>query len=173
MTKSLLLAALLGMVCAASAQADTASDPIKIGGIFSYTGIPSYMIRAQNAAQMAVDEQNAQGGIRGRKIDLIIRDDKYRPDEASRLTEELITRDKVTVLMGQSSTSLALAIANVARQEKVPYFAAWCWEDSCVQAGKDVIFTLDQNPADTLAPIVQHTASVPVKRWALLGGMRE
>ena len=70
--KTILLAGLMASILSIStAQAETQAappvankEPIKIGGIFSYTGLPDWMIGAQNAAKMAVEEANAAGGLR-------------------------------------------------------------------------------------------------------------
>src|SRR6266700_5413879 len=90
-----------------AAQAQT----IKIGvnepltGAFAASG--TYVV---NGAKIAADEINAKGGILGKKIELVIEDNKSNPTEAAAVAEKLITSDKVPVLMGAWGSSLTLAV---------------------------------------------------------------
>ncbi len=87
-----------GRFCSAvAADAQT----IKIGvnepltGAFAASG--TYVV---NGAKIAADEINAKGGILGKKVELVIEDNKSNPTEAAAVAEKLITSDKVSVLMG-------------------------------------------------------------------------
>lgn len=72
---------------------------------------------------MAVDEINAKGGVLGRLLELVHRDTKLKPDEATRMARELIVGEKVDFLIGGLSAAEGLAISEVARQEKIVYLA--------------------------------------------------
>jgi branched-chain amino acid transport system substrate-binding protein len=151
-------------------QADSHKDPIKVGGIFSYSDIPSYMIPAQHAAQMAVEEVNAQGGIKGRDVEILLRDDRGNPADGVSAAQILVEKDKVVALFGQSGTGIALAISDYANRQKIPYFAAWCWKDRCEKSEKNqYTLTLDLSPEDTLKPLAEYAASLDVKRWVFIG----
>lgn len=91
--------------------ADATQEPIKIGGVFTYTGMPDWASGAQNAAQMAVDEWNDKGGMRGRKAELLIRDDRGDPAAGVQVGEDLIRREHVKALTGVSWTNVSLAVA--------------------------------------------------------------
>src|SRR3954471_21820369 len=87
-----------------------AQEPIKIGvtqpltGAFAASG--NYVAQG---AKIAEDAINAQGGVLGRKIQLVIEDNKPNPTEAVATAEKLISKDKVPVLMGAWSSTLTLA----------------------------------------------------------------
>lgn len=91
----------------AAAHAQT----IKIGvnepltGAFAASG--TYVV---NGAKIAADEINAKGGVLGRKIELVIEDNKSNPTEAAAVAEKLITRDKTPVMLGAWGSSLTLAV---------------------------------------------------------------
>src|SRR5437764_1385734 len=103
---------LLAGAAAFAALAGTAfaQETIKIGvnepltGPFAASG--TYVT---NGARIASDEINAKGGILGKKIELVIEDNKSNPTEAAAVAEKLITRDKVPVIMGAWGSSLTLA----------------------------------------------------------------
>jgi branched-chain amino acid transport system substrate-binding protein len=102
------------------ARAD--EETIKVGFPVPLTG--PYGAEAQDqvrAAQLAVDEFNAAGGLNGRKADLLVRDDKLNPGEAATRALELIEHDKVNFLVGSLSASVQLAVNNVAKERKVIY----------------------------------------------------
>jgi ABC-type branched-subunit amino acid transport system substrate-binding protein len=71
--------------------------------------------------QLAVEELNAKGGIMGRKIESIERDDKMNPAAASSTMKELITKDKVDIVVGGLSSAVGLAMSELSKQEKVVY----------------------------------------------------
>ena len=101
------LAALMFTFLATTAHAQT----IKIGvnepltGAFAASG--TYVV---NGAKIAADEINAKGGVLGKKIELVIEDNKSNPTEAAAVAEKLITSDKTPVLMGAWGSSLTLAV---------------------------------------------------------------
>jgi branched-chain amino acid transport system substrate-binding protein len=73
--------------------------------------------------QLAVDTVNANGGVDGKKIDLIVQDDKSQPSEAITVARSLITSDHVSAIFGASSGSSTLAFLPVATAAKVPVLA--------------------------------------------------
>ena len=102
------------------ARAD--EETIKVGFPVPLTG--PYGAEAQDqvrAAQLAIDEFNAAGGLNGRKAELLVRDDKLNPGEAATRALELIEHDKVNFLVGSLSASVQLAVNNVAKERKVIY----------------------------------------------------
>ncbi len=153
------------LLSAVSAQA---AEPIKIGGIYSYTGLPDWMEAAQNAAQMAIDEQNATGGIMGRPVELLIRDDRLDPNSAIQVTQDLVQREKVVALTGISFSHIALAIVNQSDQLKIPYVAGWCWKSDCTDKKDGMVFTMDEYPTDTIDDLAIWAAKQKAKRWAIL-----
>jgi len=78
---------------------------------------------ALTGAQMAVKEINDKGGILGRPLELVVRDTKGSPEEAIRVSKELILKEKVEFLVGGLTSAEGLAISEVAKTEKVLYIA--------------------------------------------------
>jgi branched-chain amino acid transport system substrate-binding protein len=115
--KSLAIAALsIGLGVSAHA-----SDPVKIGVIEPLTGaFAASGNYVTNGAKIAADEINAAGGVLGRRIELVVEDNKSNPTEAATVAEKLIIRDKVPVLMGAWGSSLTLAVLPKLQEYKVP-----------------------------------------------------
>ena len=93
--------------------------PIKIGMATDLTGVAAVYARGQvNGVQLAVDEINAAGGIKGRRLELLVRDSQLKPELGASLVRDLITRDHVDYLIGPDSSAVGVAVTNVARQYK-------------------------------------------------------
>ena len=94
--------------------------PIKIGFPTPLTGPFSAEAQDQvRAAELAVKEFNDAGGFNGRKVELLVRDDKLNPGEAATRTLELIEKDKVDCIVGSLSAATQLSINAVTRERKV------------------------------------------------------
>ena len=101
-------------------MAQAQSGPIKIGFPVPLTGAFSAEAQDQvRAAEIAVKEFNAAGGHKGRKAELLVRDDKLNPGEAATRTLELIEKDKVDFVVGSLSAATQLSINAVCRDRKV------------------------------------------------------
>ena len=101
-----------------------AQEPIRIGAMYPLTGGGAvYGVPAMVGHQLAVEELNAEGGIMGRKIESIERDDKMNPAAASSTMKELITKDKVDIVVGGLSSAVGLAMSELSKQEKVVYIS--------------------------------------------------
>jgi branched-chain amino acid transport system substrate-binding protein len=106
------------------AGAAGAQEPIRIGAMYPLTGGGAiYGVPAMAGHQLAIEELNAKGGIMGRKVESIERDDKMNPSAASATMKELITKDKVHLVLGGLSSAVGLGMSEVAKQEKVVYIA--------------------------------------------------
>jgi branched-chain amino acid transport system substrate-binding protein len=111
-----------GVLSAGTAFAQ--QPPIKIGAMYPLTGGGAvYGVPAMAGHQLAVEELNAKGGILGRKIESIERDDKMNPSAASSTMKELITKDKADIIVGGLSSAVGLAMSEVSKQEKVVYIS--------------------------------------------------
>ena len=93
--------------------------PIRIGLTTDLTGIAASYAQAQvDAVRMAIDEINAEGGVKGRTFELLVRDSKLQPNLGSSLTRDLIVREKIDYLIGPDASSVGVAVTGVARQYK-------------------------------------------------------
>jgi len=112
-------ATLLAPALAAPAFSQGQSDVLRIGHLTPRTGFLGPLGEfAQQAAQLAVEEINAAGGINGRKVELLS-EDSVNPQTASAKAERMIQRDKVACIVGEINSASALAISQVATREKI------------------------------------------------------
>src|SRR5690349_2514503 len=114
MTRMVLGAAALAAAALSSIPAE-AADPIRIGEINSYTGLPAFTIPYRQGWELAVEEINAAGGLLGgRKLEVVSRDDAGKPDDAVRVANELVSNEKVDVLAGTYFSHIGLAVSDFA-----------------------------------------------------------
>ncbi len=93
---------------------------IRIGAMYPMTGRAGlYGIDSVAAAEMAIDEINAKGGVNGYMIDATFTDSKARPAYAVRVATRYITEDKVHFLFGVVSSGVGLAVTEISRQHKI------------------------------------------------------
>lgn len=115
-TKSLIATALLSW-----SIAGIAADPIKIGVTGPFTGGSAPMgVSMRDGVKLAVTEINAQGGVLGRKIELIERDDEAKNERGVQVAQELINKEKVVATVGFINTGVALASQRFYQEAKIP-----------------------------------------------------
>ena len=121
----------------------SAQDTIKIGvtepltGAFAASG--NYVTQG---AKIAEDQINAAGGVLGKKIQLVIEDNKSNPTEAVSTAEKLIVRDKVPVMMGAWSSTLTLAVMPKLMEYKVPMVVETSSSGKITTSGNPYIFRI-------------------------------
>jgi branched-chain amino acid transport system substrate-binding protein len=120
-------AAAVAAVAATAASGAVKADPgitkssITIGGTFPLTGPASLYKTIPFAEKAYFDYVNdTQGGVNGRKINFLIKDDAYSPSNTVPLTQELVERDKVFAILGSLGTAPGLSVWNYTNQRKVP-----------------------------------------------------
>ena len=100
------------------------AEPIRVGALYATTGVGQvFGVPALRGHQMMVDKINAEGGLLGRQVETIHRDERSEPSVATAAARELISRYDVDFLIGGISSSVGQAISEVARQEGVIYIA--------------------------------------------------
>lgn len=103
------------------AQASFAAAPIKIGALFAVTGPAAFLGEPErNTAKMVIDEINKAGGVKGRKLELIVYDTAGDATKAVQLATKLIKDDKVVAIIGPSTTGESMAVIPVAEKEHIP-----------------------------------------------------
>lgn len=113
---SLVAALLLGALGAAQAQ-----DTIKVGVVQPLTGsVADNGLAFVDGAKLAVAQQNAAGGVLGKKIELVVEDGQCRPANSVSAAQKLIERDKVPVLVGAFCSSATAAVMPIAEQRQIP-----------------------------------------------------
>ena len=145
------------------------SGPIRIGEINSYSTIPQFTLPYRMGWQLAVEEANEAGGVMGRRIEVISRDDAGRPDDAIRLATELVSNEKVAVLAGTFLSNVGLAVADFALRSKVLFVAAEPLTDAMVwEKGNRYTFRLRPSTFMQASMLVDEAAKLPAKRWAVI-----
>lgn len=125
MTRRTALAAAAGLsaLSALGLARAQGTEPIKIGVLIALSGpAAAYGAEERRAVEAVFNQVNAQGGIKGRKVELVVRDTKTNPTEAARLANQVIADDKVIAIIGATTGSETLAFADAAMRAQVPVF---------------------------------------------------
>ena len=163
------LSALIFLSLTASLVSAQAQDLIKIGEINSYKAQPAFLEPYKKGMELAIEEINAAGGVNGKKVQLIIRDDNANPGDAVRAAEELVSREKVDVLTGSFLSHIGLALTDFAKQKKFFFLAAEPLTDKIVwQNGNRYTFRLRASTYMQVAMLVPEAAAMKKKRWAVV-----
>ena len=158
-----------GFLSAAASASVLAQTPIKIGEINSYSAIPQFTQPYKQGWQLAVEEINAKGGLLGRKVEVIARDDAGKPDEALRHAIELTSKEKVDILAGGFLSNVGLALADYANKNKRLFIASEPLTDAIVwEKGNRYTFRLRASTYMQAAMLVEEAANLPAKRWATI-----
>jgi branched-chain amino acid transport system substrate-binding protein len=124
---------------------------------------------AKRGMEMAIAEINDAGGIGGKMIELISRDDAGEPGEAIRVAEELVTREGVSILTGTTLSNVGLAVASFAEQNQVLYLAAEPLADAVtLQSGNRYTFRLRPSTYMQAAMLAELAVDNPAVRWATI-----
>jgi branched-chain amino acid transport system substrate-binding protein len=154
---------------AAFAGPAMAQQTIKIGELSSYKAFPAFTDPYKKGWQMAVDEINATGGIDGKKLEVISRDDGANPGDAVRVAEELVSSEALTVLAGTFLSNVGLAVANFASQKKVFFLGSEPLTDKMKwSAGNKYTFRLRPSTYMQMAMAMPDVIAAHKKRWALV-----
>jgi len=143
------------------------AEPIKIGEINSYTRLPAFTEPYKKGWQLALEEINASGGINGRSVEIISRDDAGKPGNAVKIAEELIRRDNVVMLTGTFFSHIGLAVSDFAKQNKVMFLASEPLTDALVWSkGNDYTFRLRPSTYMQAAMLAAEAAKTDAVKWA-------
>ena len=146
-----------------------AQDTIKIGEINSYKALPQNTLPYRRGWLMAQDEVNAAGGVLGKKLETIFRDDNANPGDAVRIAEELVVREKVDILSGVTLSHVGLAVADFAKQRKIFFLASGPLSDKIVwENGNRYTYRLRSGTYALSASVVNEAVKLKKKRWALV-----
>ena len=167
--RPLLIFALAGTLAAGLSAPAVAQQTIKIGELNSYKAFPAFLDSYKNGMAMAVDEINAKGGVDGKKLEVITRDDGANPGEAVRVAQELVTSEGVKIIAGSFLSNVGLAVTNFAGQKHVFYLAGEPLTDKIVwQDGNKYTFRLRPSTYMQTAMLVPEALAAHKKRWALV-----
>jgi branched-chain amino acid transport system substrate-binding protein len=149
--------------------ATATAQPVRLGELNSYKTFPAFLEPYKKGMELAVAEINASGGVLGRPLELITRDDNGNAGDAVRVAEELLAREKVDVLMGTFSSAVGLAVADFARQRRAFFLAAEPLTDKIVwESGNKYTFRLRPSTYMLTAMLVPDAVRLNRKRWAIV-----
>jgi branched-chain amino acid transport system substrate-binding protein len=148
-----------------------AQPPIRIGEINSYTGIAAgFTLPYRQAMEMAVEEVNAGGGLLGRRVEVLFRDDKGNPAEAVKHAQELVFGEKVALLAGTFLSNVGLAVSDFAKQHKVLFVAAEPLTEAITWSqGHRYTFRVRPNTHSQGRMLAERAARLPYRKWAVIG----
>ncbi|MCB0307921.1 MAG: ABC transporter substrate-binding protein [Bdellovibrionales bacterium] len=138
-TRNLFLVPLL--VCMASCTLFSKKQNLVVGYIDAFSGTRAmFGVSTRSGIQMAIDELNAQGGLRGQKIDLKIYDDEGIPQKAEKVAGQLLKEHpNVLAVLGASASSRSLLMAPIFQKQEIPMVTSSSTHPKVTAAG-DYIF---------------------------------
>src|SRR5512144_2869814 len=168
-TRHVFTLALAGSLAAGLSFQVQAQQTIKIGELNSYKSQPAFLDPYKKGWEMAVEEINAAGGVLGKKLEIVSRDDGANPGDAVRVAEELTTGEGVNILCGTFLSNVGLAVTEFAGKKKVFFLAAEPLTDKITWAnGNRYTFRLRPSTYMQVAMLLPDALAAKKKRWALV-----
>jgi len=163
------LALLLSLIAGCAKPAP--KGPIKVGIATCLSGPPAVFGNQNvNGFKLAVEEVNSKGGVLGRKIEVVTRDTKFKPDIAMSVAKELVMSEKVDVLAGTINSAAALAISDYCKTEKIPFIVLNSLSEKITGAkGHRYVFSTVPNTAMFGKAQAQFEARQPYTKWWIAG----
>lgn len=150
-------------------RAWAAPEPINIGEINSYSALPAFTVPYRQGWQLALAEINEAGGVLGRPLAVISRDDGGKPGDAITAANELVSREGVALLVGTFFSHIGLAVSDFANQRRILFIAAEPLSDALVWSqGNPYTFRLRPSVSMQAAMLADAAAKLPVTRWAAI-----
>ena len=161
--------AIAGSLAVSFGSAAFAQGTIKIGELNSYKTQTAFLDPYKKGWELAIEEINAAGGVLGKKLEVISRDDGSTPGDAVRVADELVTREGVNILAGTFLSHIGLAVTEFAGKKKVFFLAAEPLTDKITWAnGNKYTFRLRATTYMQVAMLMPDAVAAKKKRWALV-----
>ena len=145
------------------------AETIKLGDMNSYKRLPAFTLPYKKGVDLAVEQINASGGVLGKQLEVISRDDQGKPGEAVKIADEMFNRDGVIMIFGNLFSHVGLALSSYAAQKKKLYLAAEPLADALVWAkGNRYTFRLRPSTYMQSAMLAKRAAATGVTRWATI-----
>jgi branched-chain amino acid transport system substrate-binding protein len=146
-----------------------AAQSIKIGEMSSYSSAPQSTEAYRKGWQLALDQINAKGGVLGKKLEVVSRDDTGKPDAALRAAQEMVTNEKVAMLTGTYLSNIAVAVADFAKTNKTFFLVGQPQSDTIIwEKGNRYTFRLFNSNRSQVTALAALAAKLPAKRWATI-----
>ncbi|WP_186398185.1 ABC transporter substrate-binding protein [Stappia sp. P2PMeth1] len=152
-----------------ASTAALAADAIKIGEINHYKRMAAFAEPYKKGIELALKEVNDAGGVLGRPLEFIFRDDDGKPGDAVKIAEELMTRDGVVMLTGTILSNVGLAISSYAGEKGYIYLASEPLADDLVwKSGNPYTFRLRTSTYVQAAILAEQAAKTDAIRYATI-----
>jgi branched-chain amino acid transport system substrate-binding protein len=153
----------------ASGAAHAQQGEIKAGEINSYSALPGFTDPYRKGMELALKQINDAGGIKGKKLVVITKDDGGKPGDALTAANELVSRDGVVLIAGGFLSNIGLALSDFAKQKKVLYIAAEPLTDAIVWSkGNAYTYRLRTSNYMQASMLAEEAAKLPAKKWATI-----
>jgi branched-chain amino acid transport system substrate-binding protein len=169
MKRRTILALAAGAGVSSAIPALAQQGPIRIGELNSYKNFPAFLEPYKKGWELAVEEFNKAGGVLGRQIEIVSRDDSGTPADAVRVAEELLSRERVAFLIGTFPSNVGLAVSDFAKQRKTLFIAAEPLSDKIVwDQGHRYTYRLRASTYMQTAMLIPDAVKLKKKRWAIV-----
>ena len=146
--------AALGLTALFAAAPVQAQETVKLGLVAAMSGQSAKSGEAiVRGLSLAIDEINAKGGVLGKKVELLVRDDESNPAKGVLAARELVQREKVAALFGGLDTPVSIAIVPFANQAKVPFMGVWAAGTPITQNGAAENYVFRVSAVDDLVDV--------------------
>ncbi len=157
----------------AAAPAPTDANTLLIGEVGSLTGSEAtFGISTRNGIDLAINQENAAGGVKGKKVAVRVYDDQSKPEEAANAATRLISQDKVLVILGEVASTNSLAMAPKAQAAQVPMITPSSTNPKVTQVGDYIFRVCFIDPFQGYAMAKFARENLKVKTAAVLKDLR-
>jgi branched-chain amino acid transport system substrate-binding protein len=165
LSRRLLLAGAAAASFTAAIPAAQAQETIKLGLVAAMSGQSAKSGEAiVRGLTLALDEINAKGGLLGKKVELLVRDDESNPAKGVIAARELVQREKVVAFFGGLDTPVSIAIVPFANQSKVPFMGVWAAGTPITRNGAAENYVFRVSAVDELVDVA--LVDYAVKKYA-------
>src|SRR5919205_1196132 len=162
------IVASIATLLAVGATSARAADTVKVGALLAVTGPASFLGAPEaRTLQMLVDDLNAQGGLGGKKIDLIVKDTGASPEKAISFAKQLIDEEKVLAILGPTTSGETMAIKNIAEEGKTLLLSCAAAE-VIVQPVAKHVFKTPQKDSHAVIAIFNQMKKMGLKKVGVL-----
>ncbi len=153
----------------ATGAAAEETDPIRIGAVLDITGVGASLgVPERDTLVMLAEQLNAEGGINGREVELIVEDNQSTEDGAARAMTNLVNAEDVDIVLGASRTGPSLAMRPIAESNEIPMISLAA--NAAIVEDATWVFKTAQNDEVVLANMI---AFAEQKDWTTIGLMRD
>ena len=143
--------------------------PIKVGEINSYTRMAAFTEPYRKGWELALEEINAAGGVKGRPLEVLSRDDTGDPATAIRIADELVNREDVVLIFGTFLSNIGLAVSDFANQSQTLFIASEPLTDALIwSSGNRYTYRLRPGTSMQASMLAEEAAKTDAVKWATI-----